>query len=125
MYTLIIIFHVIVCLLLIAIILIQSGRGGGFLESFSGLDSFFGTKTNTFLVRTTAVLATLFLLTCLSLAFLSSQRSKSLIEKTPSQQLSPLGPQEDNVPAGGVESLPSKENTNKLDINKETQEKAG
>lgn len=73
--------HVIVCLLLISIILIQRGRGGGLVESFSGVESMFGPKTNTFLTRTTSVLVIMFFITCLSLAFLSARRSRSLMQK--------------------------------------------
>ena len=78
--------HVIVCVLLIIIILIQAGRGGGLVEGFSGVESMFGTKTNTFLTRTTTVLSVLFLLTCLSLAFLSARQSRSLMRSIKAQQ---------------------------------------
>jgi preprotein translocase subunit SecG len=76
---LIIVIHLIVCLLLIGIILIQAGRGGGLVDSFSGVESMFGTKTNTFLTRTTTVLSIMFFITCLSLAFLSARQSRSLM----------------------------------------------
>jgi preprotein translocase subunit SecG len=72
--------HVLVCILLIIIILIQAGRGGGLVEGFSGMESMFGTKTNTFLTRSTSVLATIFFLTCLSLALLSVRQSRSLMQ---------------------------------------------
>ena len=81
MFLFFIVIQVIVSLLLITIILMQTGRGGGLVESFSGVESIFGAKTNTFLVRTTTVLATLFLLNCLGLTYLSVQRNKSLMEK--------------------------------------------
>lgn len=86
MMALIIIIHVIVCSLLIAIILVQRGRGGGLAESFSDVESMFGTKTNTFLTRTTTVLSTLFFLTCLSLAVLSVRQSRSLMLRIKMQQ---------------------------------------
>jgi preprotein translocase subunit SecG len=86
--------HVIVCALLIVIILIQRGRGSGLVESFSGVESMFGTKTNTFLTRTTTVLSTLFLLTCLTLAILSARQSRSLMRniKPAQQQALPESP---------------------------------
>lgn len=77
---LIIAIHVIVCVLLIVIILIQRGRGGGLAESFSGAESMFGTKTSAFLTRTTTVLSILFFVTCLSLAVLSVKASRSLMK---------------------------------------------
>ena len=79
----IIIVHVIACSLLIGIILIQRGRGGGLVESFSGVESMFGTKTSAFLARATTILSIVFFFTCLSLAFLSAQRSKSLMKSLP------------------------------------------
>jgi len=85
MTTLIITIHVIACTLLIIIILIQRGRGGGLAESFSGVESMFGTKTNAFLSRTTTVLATLFFITCLSLALLSVRQSRSLMKSVKPQ----------------------------------------
>lgn len=71
--------HVIACVGLIFFILIQQGKGGGLIESFSSAESIFGTKTNTFLTRTTTVLAITFFITCLLLAFLSVQQTKSVI----------------------------------------------
>jgi preprotein translocase subunit SecG len=75
----IIIIHVIICIALIGIVLIQRGRGSGLVETFSGVESMFGTKTNTFLTRTTTVLSILFFFTCLSLAVLSVRQSRSLM----------------------------------------------
>jgi len=80
MYALVILIHVIACSLLILIVLIQQGRGGGLIDTLSSAESIFGTKTNTFLVKSTSVLAVIFFFTCLGLAFLSIQKSKSLIE---------------------------------------------
>jgi preprotein translocase subunit SecG len=79
MTSLLIIIHVLVCALLIALVLIQRGRGGGLVESFSGVESMFGTKTNAFLTRATTVFSIIFFFTCLSLAILSVRQSKSLL----------------------------------------------
>jgi preprotein translocase subunit SecG len=87
---LIITIHVIACILLIALILIQRGRGGGLAESFSDVESMFGTKTNAFLTRTTSVLSVLFFITCLSLAVLSVKQSRSLMRDT-KIQTAPIG----------------------------------
>lgn len=87
MMTVIIIIHGIVCALLITIILIQRGRGGGLAESFSGVESMFGTKTSAFLTRATTVLSIMFFVTCLSLAVFSARQSRSLLRdlKIPAQ----------------------------------------
>ena len=79
MFGFIIFVHTLACILLVVIILMQSGRGGGLTEGFSAAESMFGAKTNVVLVKTTTILASVFLVTCLSLAFLSSQKDKSLM----------------------------------------------
>jgi len=79
MTILLIIVHVIACLVLIGLVLIQRGRGAGLVESFAGVESMFGTKTNAFLTRTTTILSVVFFITCLSLAVLSVRQSKSLM----------------------------------------------
>ncbi len=79
MITLLVVFHVIACFLLITLVLIQRGRGSGLVESFAGVESMFGTKTNAFLTRTTTVLSIVFFFTCLSLAILSVKQSRSLL----------------------------------------------
>ena len=71
--------HVIICIALIGLVLIQRGRGSGLVDSFQGVESMFGTKTNAFLTRTTTVLSILFFITCLSLAVLSVRQSRSLM----------------------------------------------
>lgn len=71
--------HAVVCIFLMLVILMQSGRGGGLTEGFASAESIFGARTNIFMIKTTTVLATLFLVTCLSLAVLSSQKGKSLM----------------------------------------------
>ena len=86
MFGIIIGIHVAVCILLIVIVLIQQGKGGGLIDSLSSAESIFGTKTNTFLVKSTSVFAVIFFITCLSLAFFSIQKSKSLIETSSLQR---------------------------------------
>jgi len=68
---------------LIGVILLQAGRGGGLADSFGGsqMQSLFGTKSTTVLTRMTTVCAVVFILSCLSLAIISSRRSKSLVER--------------------------------------------
>lgn len=73
--------HAIVCILLIVIILMQTGRRGGLTESMIAAESLFGAQTNAFMVKATTIFATIFLVTCLSLAFLSSKQSQSLMSQ--------------------------------------------
>lgn len=83
MYAVIIVIHIVASIFLIAVILLQAGRGGGLSDSFGGsqMQSLFGTKSANVLTKLTAVCAILFILTCISLAIISSHRSKSLMDK--------------------------------------------
>lgn len=97
--------HSLVCLFLMIAILMQSGRGGGLTAEFAGAESMFGAKTNVFMVRTTTVLATIFMITCLTLAYFSARKNQSLIPDTiaksaPVSSTSPsLPPESSTAPA--------------------------
>jgi len=84
MYIFILIIHIIVSLTLIAVILLQAGKGGGLADTFGGGGSsgttIFGQKASDFLTKATTASAVLFLCTSLSLALLSSKRKKSIME---------------------------------------------
>ena len=71
--------HGMVCIFLVIMILMQAGRGGGLTEAFASAESIFGAQTSGFLVKTTTVLAALFLVISLSLAFMSSNKTQSLM----------------------------------------------
>ncbi|MEI7997925.1 MAG: preprotein translocase subunit SecG [Candidatus Omnitrophota bacterium] len=75
----IVFFHIVVSILLVITILMQAGRGGGLAESFASAESMFGTQTNSFMVRFSTILATLFFCTALVLAINSSKGQKSLM----------------------------------------------
>ena len=91
--------HVIACALLIIIILIQRGRGSGLVESFSGVESMFGTKTDALLTRATTIFSIVFFITCLSLAFLSAKQSRSLLQGVKlKEQAKPAEPPQATAP---------------------------
>ena len=81
MYNLVLVLHVIIAISLIGSILIQRGRSGGLVEALGGVESIFGTKTSSFFVKLTVVLAVLFFLTSISLAYISKQQGKSLFSQ--------------------------------------------
>ena len=81
MYTLLLTVHSIIVISLIAIILIQRGRSGGLVEALGGVESIFGTKTSSLLVKVTVTLVVLFFFTSIFLAYLSKQRSESLMKR--------------------------------------------
>jgi len=82
MIGLIIAIHVLVCLFLIFVILIQPGKGYGLSETFGGqAQTLFGTRTATFMTRATTYSAAIFLITCLSLAVMHGKRTRSIMER--------------------------------------------
>lgn len=84
--SILIVVHVIACVGLIFFILIQQGRGGGLIESFTSAESIFGTKTNVLLTKVTTGCAITFFITCLTLAFLSVQQNKSIVQREVKKQ---------------------------------------
>ncbi len=84
LYWIVIGIHTIVSLVLIAVILLQAGRGGGLSEAFgaSSTSTILGTKTSTFLKRATAASAIIYILTCLTLAVMTSHRGRSLVARS-------------------------------------------
>ena len=78
MVTIITIFHVIVCLFLIFVVLLQAGKGGGMGLAFGGSNAgqvFGGSGAGNFLTRLTGITAVMFMLTSLTLAYLASART--------------------------------------------------
>jgi len=81
LFNVVLTFHVIVCISLIAIVLVQRGRGAGLIESAAGAENLFGTKTAGFFVKATTVLAVLFFVLSIVLTILSKHRGTSVLEK--------------------------------------------
>ena len=80
LYPLILVIHILVCFVLIAVILLQAGRGGGLSDAVSGsAQSVFGTRGVAYLTRATTVCAVVFMLTSLGLALLSAKQGHSLV----------------------------------------------
>jgi preprotein translocase subunit SecG len=88
MSTLLIIIHTIVSIALILIILLQTGKGADMGAAFGGGASqtlFGSTGSSTFLGKLTTVAAVIFMLTSLSLAYLSGHRTSNsiMVDKKP------------------------------------------
>ena len=108
-YGLLLIIHVVVALFLIAVILLQGGRGGmGEALSGQAAQSLFGGGANTVMTKVTAVGASLFMVTCLSLAMLSKGRARSLMDQPSVELPIPLPPAPAETPfnAPGVPLSP-------------------
>ena len=109
MTTILIIIHVIVCVALIMIVLLQTGKGADMGAAFGGGGSqtlFGSTGASTFLSKATTGAAVIFMLTSLALAYMSSHRTAdSIIQSTPapveqpaSDSQSGTAPQESSAP---------------------------
>ena len=90
-HTLILVAHVVVAIALIALVLLQQGKGADAGAAFgSGASAtMFGSRGSaSFLSRTTAILATAFFITSLTLAYFSTQTSapKSIVERIQAEQ---------------------------------------
>lgn len=85
MTAVIITIHVIVCIALILIVLLQTGKGADMGAAFGGggSNTLFGASgAGTFLSKATTVAAVVFMLTSLSLAYVSSNRTGTSIMKS-------------------------------------------
>ena len=96
MTTLLIVLHVLVCFFLIAVVLLQRGRGAEIGAVFGGgaSSTVFGSRgAGNFLTKLTTISAVIFMLTSLSLSYLSTSGSSDRLfdeaVETPPQQASP------------------------------------
>ena len=82
MYALVIVFHIVASLVLILVVLLQSGKAGDLAATFgsTGSQTAFGARgTATVLTRATTVCAVIFMVTSLTLAIMFSQRSSGTV----------------------------------------------
>lgn len=84
MMTLLAVIHIIACLGLITLVLLQDSKGGGVFTSQATSNSVLGAGGATSLAQTmTKVLATVFALTCIGLSVLYARSDKSVIDSAP------------------------------------------
>lgn len=93
MTTVLIIIHVIVCLALIFIVLLQKGKGADIGAAFGGSSqTVFGSSgAAPFLAKVTAAAAILFMLTSLGLTLLGHRGGPSVMQDVPTQSAPPPG----------------------------------
>jgi preprotein translocase subunit SecG len=110
MTVLIVIVHVLVCLIMIGVILLQAGKGAEIGAAFGGSSqTIFGSRgATTFLSKMTIAAATLFMLTSMSLSILSKNRSvaSSIVDSLPPTATTPAPDQPRSSP-GASESAPT------------------
>ena|SRR5579871_3276972 len=105
--TLLLAVHVLLSMMIIGLVLLQRGKGAdagaGFGAGASG--TVFGSRgSSTFFSKSTAVVATLFFITSLSLAYLASHRTavsapKSVLDTAPVSAPAPAAPPATTQPA--------------------------
>lgn len=114
MYLMLVILHVLVCIFLVLVVLLQTGKGADMGAVFGGSSStLFGSSgAGTFLSRLTTATAVIFMLTSLALTYLSGQPSSSTIfdtapvEQVPPQEAPLAAPP---APVPGSEQVPPAE----------------
>ena len=82
MSLIVIVLHIIVCIALILIVLLQTGKGADMGAAFGGGSSqtlFGSTGASTFLSKATTAAAVVFMLTSLTLAYMSGNQTASTI----------------------------------------------
>ena len=77
------IIHIFVCVVLMFVVLLQQGKGGGMGSAFGGASAqvFGGSGAGNILTRATAICAGIFMLTSVTLAYLSSAKDSGLRAK--------------------------------------------
>ena len=113
MSILLIILHILVCIALIMIVLLQTGKGADMGAAFGGGGSqtlFGSTGASTFLSKATTGAAIIFMVTSLGLAYLSSHRTvESVVTSNPPPVESQTAPATSPPPAtGSGETQPAK-----------------
>ncbi len=111
MYIFIVIIHVIVCIILMGVVLLQAGKGAEMGAAFGGSSqTLFGSRgAATFLSKLTVGAAVLFMITSLTLSILSREQSVAST-LTDSNQKEDLIPKETPTPGGPV-TLPTNPST--------------
>lgn len=112
MNTLVTILHVVVCVVLILVILLQAGKGGGMGAAFGGGSAtvFGGRGAQTFLGKVTSGCAAIFMLTSLFLAYRASHSQsvvRSDVAPPASAPSSPTPPSPLKLPANPKGQAPA------------------
>jgi preprotein translocase subunit SecG len=104
--------HVLVCLFMVVVVLLQSGKAADLAGAFGGMGSqtTFGPRgTATALSKATAIAAVLFMVTSLSLAILATRgrggTGSSILDSTHATPVS-TAPVQPRSPAGSISGAP-------------------
>lgn len=94
MATLVLAIHIIICVFLILIILIQPSKEGGLGGLFSGESGqpLFGPRSGDIMTRITSVLAIGFMITSITLTVISARRPRQVIDKILTEETTQFPP---------------------------------
>lgn len=103
--------HVLACFILILVVLLQAGKGANMGAAFGGSSqTVFGSSgAGTFMGKVTATVAVVFMITSLSLAYMATKGSSSVLERsgTPAAEQTAL-PDETPLPTAPAEAPETK-----------------
>jgi preprotein translocase subunit SecG len=124
MFSLVLILHVFVCLLIIFFVLMQSGRGAELGAAFGGVGQAQSTRSEmSGIGKATTVVAVLFMLTSLVLAYLSSEKARESVVRdikavpvVPGVEEPLLPAAEIQIPTDGVVIPPNEEEVPSKDL---------
>ena len=108
MYQIILVIHILLSLAIIGLVLIQRGKGAEMGAGFGGgaSQTLFGSSgSGSFLTRTTAILATLFFISCLALSYVAvhlGQGPADYLPEVPAE--APAAPEAGQPVAGSTET---------------------
>ncbi len=111
--TVVIVLHVLIALAIIGLVLLQHGKGADMGSGFGGgaSGSLFGaTGSANFLSRTTAILATLFFVTSLGLAYLATSKPRTgggVLDAVRTQQGAPAPAKSADKPSAEAPKAPA------------------
>ncbi len=119
MYQVLMIVHVLIALAIVGLVMLQQGRGadaGAGFGAGGGSGSVFGARgAASFLSRTTAILATVFFVTSLTLAYLAGKKDNKsedimdapLVQQPAKRDLPPIAVQPPAAPKGDIPAVPA------------------
>ncbi len=103
MYTLILLLHISIAVVIVMVVLLQVGKGSGMGAAFGGSsESFFGSSgPSNFLEKATIVGGIIFIVTSLTLAYMSGENRKNILfnQAVPEQTSTAPAPQQPGLPA--------------------------
>ena len=100
MHILITLVHVLVCIILILVVLLQAGKGANMGAAFGGSSqTVFGSSgAGTFLGKMTTIVAAVFMLTSLTLSYFSVNKGSSIMDSASRSETRKAAPQATQKP---------------------------